>query len=136
MATRKPQNTTIDSWKSRKTHEVTLPSGVQVTVQIPNLALLIKTGKLPNHLLEQALELQTKSKVTKEDLEDQYELFRQLVVLTVLEPALTPEDVDELPFEDVEMLVQFAMRERDTDAVYHHLGGLETVESFRDFRGL
>ena len=128
--------TTLADWKSAKSHTITLPSGVQVGIVIPNLPLLIKTGRLPNHLVEAAVELQGKKKITAQDLEDQYEFIRQVVAITVVDPDLSLDDVDELPFEDLEMIVQFAMRERDTDAVYHHIGGLEQVESFRDVRGL
>ena len=38
--------------------------------------------------------------------------------------------------EDVQMIVQIALRQTDMDAVGHQLGGLETVESFRQFRDL
>jgi hypothetical protein len=128
--------TNIESWKSRKRHTVTLQSGAVVEIEIPNLPLLIKTGRIPNHLIEVAVKAQTATRITKEDVEDQYEFYRQLVALTVVEPELTADDVDSLPFEDVEMLVEFATRARDIDAVGHHLGGLETVDSFRDLRGL
>lgn len=128
--------TTVDSWKSAKTHQITLPSGTKVSIEIPNLPALMKTGRIPNHLVEAAIELQGKQRITPQDLEDQYEFVKQIVVLTVKEPAISDADVDDLPFEDLEMIVQFAMRERDTDAVYHHIGGLELVESFRDVRGL
>lgn len=130
------QTTTIDSWKSSRRHSVTLPSGVRVEIEIPNLALLIKTGRLPNHLVEAAIESQSKKRVTREDLEDQHEFYTHLIPLTVVEPALTVDDVDDLPQEDVEMIAEFALRLRDTDAVYHHIGGLETVDSFREVRGL
>ena len=127
---------TVDSWKSAKTHTITLPSGTKVGIVIPNLPLLMKTGRIPNHLVEAAVELQGKRQITAQDLEDQYEFVKTVVVLTVQEPFISEDDVDELPFEDLEMIVQFAMRERDTDAVYHHIGGLELVDSFRDVRGL
>lgn len=129
--------TKLEAWKTgHKRHKITLPSGMEVSIEIPNLPLLIKTGQLPNHLIEAAVEMQGKRKITAKDLEDQYEFIKQIVVLTVKEPDVVEADVDDLPFEDLEMIVQFAMRERDTDAVYHHIGGLEQVESFRDVRGL
>jgi hypothetical protein len=34
------------------------------------------------------------------------------------------------------MLVEIATRQRDMDAVYRHLAGLEQQETFRQFRGL
>lgn len=128
--------TSVTSWKSRKRHTVTLASGTVVDIEIPNLPLLIKIGKIPNHLIESAVKLQESRHVTAEDVAEHYDLMRKLVAVTVKAPELTEEQVDDLPFEDVEMLAQFAFRERDMDAVGHHLGDLEKVESFRDIRGL
>lgn len=131
------KKTSIEGWKARSTHEgVTLPSGAVVSIRIPNLPLLAKTGRLPNELVQIALELGQKKKITQDDLEQQVDLTNTLVSLTVIEPALGPDDVPELPFEDQEMVVEFALRMRDLDAVYHHLGGLETIESFRDARSI
>jgi hypothetical protein len=52
----------------------------------------------------------------------------------VLEPTITPEDVKDIPTEDKEMLVAFANRARDLDAVGHHLAGLERLADWRRFR--
>lgn len=131
------QKLTKTAWKARKRHTVILPSGVEVQIELPNLPLLIKTGRIPNELIQQAVKTAAApDEVTREQIEEQYDFYRTLVVLTVKDPELTPEDVDELPFEDVEMIVEFATRARDMDAAYRHLGGLEKVDSFRDFRGL
>lgn len=132
----KQSNSNLNQWKSAKRHTVTLHSGAVVEFEVPNLPLLIKTGRIPQPLIEHALSLQTKTKVSKEDIEDQYEFYRVLVPLVVKVPELTPEDVDLIPFEDVEMIVEFATRQRDIDAVGHHIGGLEKIESFRELRGL
>jgi hypothetical protein len=58
------------------------------------------------------------------------------VILTVVEPKITIDDVPELPYEDIEMLAELATRQRDLDAVGNHIGGLHEVEAFRTFRGL
>jgi hypothetical protein len=52
----------------------------------------------------------------------------------VVKPELSEDDVDEIPAEDFGMLVEFALRQRDTDVLGHHLAGLETTEAFRKFR--
>jgi hypothetical protein len=54
----------------------------------------------------------------------------------VKEPVITEEDVHDLPFEDVELLVEIATRQRDLDAVGNHVGGLHTNKQWRQFRGL
>lgn len=130
--------TTAASWKARKTHEVTLPSGTKVTIQIPNLPALIKAGRLSNDLLIQAAEIEGRSSTpTVEEIMEQHEFVKSLIAVTVVEPAITVEEVDDtIPVPDQEMLIAFAMRQTDMDAVYHQLGGLETMNSFREVRGL
>ena len=134
--------TTKTQWFKAKRHEgVTLPSGTVVTVQIPNLPLMLKTGQLPNQLVEAAVSQQNLAakgnlEVTREMIEEQWDYYSFLVSKTVAEPELTQEEVAEIPAEDVEMLVEIATRQRDMDAVYRHLAGLEQQETFRQFRGL
>lgn len=125
------------NWKKAKVHEdITLPSGAVVDVVIPNLPALIKAGQLPNKLIEVATAAATTGQVPEDLLERLEEYHRFLVSKTVHAPTITDEDVNDLPYEDIEMLVQFATRQIDTDAIGHHLAGLETVDSFRRFRGL
>jgi hypothetical protein len=72
-----------------------------------------------------------------QELYEEMETFNIfLVTHTVVAPVVTDEDVPDLPPEDVEMIVGFATRRLDFDAVGHQLAGLETIESFRRFRGL
>src|SRR6266542_4273850 len=117
--TQKPKS--ASDWKSRSAHTVTLPSGAVVDIVIPNLPLLVKIGKLPNELLQAVVQFQQAREVTQEMMAEQHEFTTKLVTLTVKSPELTDADVTELPYEDVEMLVEFAMRSRDMDAVGHHL---------------
>jgi hypothetical protein len=133
--------TTKASWKKAAVHEgVTLPSGTIVSIKLPNLALMIKTGQLPNTLIDAAVKQQNTNseslEVTREMIEDQWEFYSFLVVHTVVEPAITEDEIADLPVEDVEMLVELATRQRDMDAVYNHIGGLDKLDSFRKFRGL
>jgi hypothetical protein len=52
----------------------------------------------------------------------------------VAEPDITPEDVPDLPVLDRDMILEFALRQRDTDAVGHQLYGLEKLDSWVRFR--
>lgn len=133
---------TKTSWKKAAVHEgVTLPSGTVVSIRLPNLSLMMKTGQLPNGLIESAIkqmEMASSSNptITPEMIEQQWDFYSFLVSKTVVEPAISQDEVADIPAEDIEMLVEFATRQRDMDAVYRHLSGLETQESFRQFRGL
>jgi hypothetical protein len=132
--------TTKASWKKAAVHEgITLPSGTVVSIKLPNLPLMIKTGQLPNTLVEDALASQSTSAgttVTREMIEQQWDYYSFLVSKTVVEPAITQDEVAEIPAEDIEMIVEFATRQRDIDAVYSHIAGLDKLDSFRKFRAL
>jgi hypothetical protein len=130
--------TTLAAWKKNKTHTVTLPSSTIVEIQIPDLPSLIKAGKVPNQLLDIALGATEKKKVTKEDIEQQADFYNILASLTVTTPVVTQDDFSSgaLPFEDKEMLVEIATRQRDLDAVGKHIAGLDKVASFREYRNI
>lgn len=136
------QKTTKTSWKKAGIHEgITLPSGTVVSIRLPNLSLMIKTGQIPNTLVDAAMSLQNatnngEATITQEMIEQQWDYSSFLVSKTVVEPEITQEEVAEIPAEDVEMLVEFATRQRDIDAVYRHISGLDKLESFRRFRGV
>lgn len=134
-----PEKTTAAAWKKAKAHEVTLPSGSQVTMQVPNLPAMIRSGQIPNSLVNAAIETVTKGpgqEVSRELIEQQAEFYNHLVSVAVLSPKVQPDDVPELPFEDVELIIQIATREEEFDAVGHQIGGLHTNKDFRTFRGL
>jgi hypothetical protein len=133
--------TTKTSWKKAAVHEgITLPSGTVVSIKLPNLPLMLKTGNIPNTLVDAAVEMQNAAQkgaeITREMIEQQWDYYSFLVSKTVVDPALTAEEVAEIPAEDVEMLVEFATRQRDIDAVYRHIAGLDKLDSFRRFRSL
>lgn len=133
----RPKAVSASAWKKAKVHEgVTLPSGVVVDITIPNLAQLIASGQLPNHLTGPALRQQKVDEITPEVLKDTWEFVTYIVPKMLVKPTISEADVDDLPIEDVEMLAGFATRSNDLDAVGHHLGGLETHRSFRELRGL
>jgi hypothetical protein len=133
-------------WKAAKTHEVTLPSGAEVKIELPDLAKLIKGGQVPNDLLDVATKVGAGQKIeAEEDTDKRKELLGQasdfnafLVAQTVVEPKVTVEEVaaGDIPAEDADYLVQLALRRTDFDAAGKHLGGLDTIKSFRELRGL
>lgn len=125
----------LGAWKNKSKHEITLPSGAEIAIKIPNLPQLIKTGQIPNELIDAAIGAQDMTP-DRESVVKQAEIYNMIVALTVIEPKVTEEDVADLPFEDIEMIVEIATRQRDLDAVGHHIGGLEKSEDFRKFRSL
>ena len=136
-ATTKPKTATAAAWKKAKRHEgLTLPSGTVVSVELPNVPKMIKSGTLPNELLDAALEHQGVDKVTRDVIEQTWAYTCFIVPRTVVSPEVTEEDVPDLPAEDIEMIVNWAARTSDLDAVGHHLAGLEVQSDFRQFRGL
>jgi hypothetical protein len=125
------------AWKKKAFHTPLLPSGSRVKIKIPDLPRLIETGKIPNHLLDAALGVANSNedtKPSKELIAQQREFTDTLVMLTVVEPKLTEADMDDVPYEDKEMIVAFATRQRDLDAEGEHLAGLTTSSKFRKFR--
>jgi hypothetical protein len=130
------QKRTAAAWKGAKRHTITLPSGFEVGIEIPNIPLLVKTGQLPNELVAEALTTIQAGKLTPEVIIQQAEFYNKLLPVTVKEPAITEEDVAGLPFEDVEMLAEIATRQRDLDATGSHVGGLNSNKEWRTFRGL
>jgi len=137
MSTTTPKKRNLSDWSKAKTHEITLPSGYVVDVEIPDLPKMIKTGHLPNHLIDAALgAVEGNKKIDREFVEQQREFVNHIVILTVVNPKLTLEEVEEVPVEDRELIAEIATRQRDLDAVGHHVGGLHKNEDFRAFRGL
>lgn len=128
----------LAEWKKNKTHSITLPSATVVEIAIPDLPTLVKTGVIPNELVDIAIGVAQGRKVTRDDIVQQSDFYNKLCAITVKAPVATEEDFASgiLPFEDKEMLVEIATRQRDLDAIGHHVGGLEKTEAFRNFRQL
>jgi hypothetical protein len=130
---------TLAQWKKAKIHTITLSSGAVVDIQIPDLPALIKAGTIPNSLVDAALgAVQGTATVDKKFVEEQADFVNKLVAFTVVAPAITEEDCANgvIPTEDKELIAEIATRQRDLDAVGHHVGGLHTNKDFRNFRGL
>jgi hypothetical protein len=129
---------TAAQWKKAKIHTITLPSRTVVEIQVPDLPNLVRAGQIPNELVDVAISAANGKKVTREDIVEQASFYNRLCALTVVSPTVTEEEFasGDIPFEDKEMLVEIATRQRDIDAVGHHLAGLESVKAWRTFRGL
>lgn len=140
-------------WGKKGTHPVTLPSGAEVDIRIPDLSRMAQQGTLDNELLKDATpppdpnaeylaDEPPPAKTPEERKAALAELGKfnaWLVSITVVSPKVTPEeaaDPEIVPTEDLEVLVEFATRRRDVDVVGHHIGGLETNAAWRTFRGL
>lgn len=128
-------------WKKAKDHpNVLLPSGVRVTIRIPDLAGMMETGIIPSDYMEIATRLAKKVEnneaPTQEDMSEEAKFERILLTKTVIEPEITEADVPDLPVEDRGMLAQFAMRQRDLDAEGEHIAGLTKSDKFNRFREL
>lgn len=144
-------------WAELAVHTVTLPSRARVKVRIPDLSLLIANDAVPENLRGAALEelmgtmaaLQApaaadgsdpeRPRIDKEKIQQLASLHFFLVSEMLVEPALTISELEraELPNEDLELLVQLATRERDTDALGVVLGvvPLSRFARFRDHHG-
>jgi hypothetical protein len=131
---------TLEGWGGAKVHEdVTLPSGFKVDIQIPNLPKMIATGSLPNNLIDVAIGVAQAGRTPgREVIEQSVEFAAKIVSMSVVNPTVTEADVmeEKIPYEDVEMLVEIATRQRDLDAIGRHIGGLDKLQEFRSFRGL
>ena len=129
---------TLAAWKKSAIHYPLLPSGTRVGIRIPDLPAMIVSGEMPSGLLDAALGAASgtgDTQPTKELVEQQKKFTDHIVLITVVEPKITEADVQEIPFEDREFLVEIATRQRDLDAEYEHIGGLTSSEKFRRFRG-
>lgn len=134
----KRKRATAAEWTKAAYHDVVLPSGMMVQIKIPDLPALIETGQIPQHLIDAALGVINKPNATptKDLIVQQREFTDTLVRKTVTAPELTDADMPNVPYEDKEMIVEIATRQRDLDAEGNHIGGLDKSEKFRTFRGL
>lgn len=143
----------VAAWKNRAVHNVTLPSGAAVKIKIPNLTALIRNDVVPSKLREAAVaevvspgrplaaagapvegETQGRPTVDEETVKQLYDLYEFLVCEMLVSPEIKAEDLDELPQLDLDMLTQFALRERDVDARGVRLGvaPASRIEAFKE----
>lgn len=144
MSQTSPAPPTKEAWKEKGVHTVTLPTGFVAKIRIPNLAKMAQAGELDNELLQYAVpslpenpDEEPTPEQKKENLTKLADFHQWLVSKTLVEPALTPEEVkDTVPTPDLEVLVELASRRRDMDVEGHHIGGLEVSAKWRKFRNI
>lgn len=128
---------------------VTLPSGIQVDIRLPNFTQMVAAGAIPNELVDTAIQAgaraseeeqaKRKEKTNEERIEEikkDWEFVKFILPVTLVTPEIKADDVDGLNPADIDLLVALAARITDTDAIGHQLGGLETQSSFRKHRGI
>lgn len=146
----------LSAWKGRANHTITLPSGAVVVIRMPNLATLIRNDQLPEALRAAALrqafdDLETVepmgAEATTEEqrkklLDERYKATKEmidlqdgLIVEMMVDPPLTLEEVQLIPAEDRDMLIEIAQRDRFVDALGVRLG-VAPLSAFREFREL
>lgn len=146
-----PASKTLADWSNRGHHKITCPTGFQPTIRFPDLAALVRNDALPEQLLNVALREIIGSNEDGKRLADQIrrgelkeattfvheliDLQRYLAVEAIVDPPVTMEDVEQgkVPPEDLEMIREIAMRERDTDARGRIIGVLP-LDAFTTFR--
>lgn len=133
-----PKPVSKAAWIKKKRHPITLASSLDtvVEIEVPNLPELISAGEFPNHLIDAAINVAQGEKVTREHIAEQAEFYRHLVAKTVKSPEIAPEDVKELPFEDVELIAAIATRQRDVDGIGEQIAGLDKSDAWKRFRGV
>lgn len=127
------------AWKKNAFHSVMCPSGSRITIKIPDIAVLVQSGTLPQNLIDVALgrSTSTSEEISTQELVKQEVDFTNFITLSsVVEPAITEADLPEIPFEDRDFLVSIATRRRDLDVEGEHIAGLSKSEKFRRFRRL
>lgn len=128
---------TLAAWKKAGVHSVTLSTGFECDIRIPNLPELVSAGEFPNHLVDVAISVASGDrKVSADEIKSQAEFYRELISRTMVDPQVTPDQVAEIPFEDIEILAAIATRQRDVDALGKHIAGLDKSEEWRKFRGI
>ena len=138
---RADQAVSAAAWKKAATHPVLLHSGVTVEIKIPDLPQLIEADVIPQNLLDAALEVAgavsrsgSPEAPTKDLIVKEGQFKNVLTRLTVVNPKLSEDDVQDIPTEDKEIIVEIATRQRDVDAEGNHISGLDKSEKFRKFR--
>jgi hypothetical protein len=127
----------VGDWIQAAEHEPLCPSGFRPKIRIPDLAALIESGEIPQHLLEVAIGVATGDTKPSVDLvKQQREFTDKLVQHMVVEPTLDAETVAQIPFEDKDFLVALARASATSTRRASTSPGLSKSEKFRRFRRL
>lgn len=130
---------TKTAWKRAATHDgIVCPSGTVVSIKLPNLPKLAEAGEIPNELVDlaTAAEQVTPGQVPQDVLGKLSKLQDFIVAETVVKPEIKPEEVADLPYEDLEFLAELAHRRRDVDALGNQIAGLDKLDKYATFRDL
>lgn len=148
------------AWKKRAgPHNVTLASGQKVTLRVFGPGELILRDAMPDMrdvvtlavlkdlqldaavgIAKSALELATNGDEAEqrqkfqERLRAEHQRNKLLVSRALVEPQLTPEELDEVPWEDVEELVRICTGKQAFDARGVRVG-VERIDSWATFQG-
>lgn len=109
----------------RKRYDVTLPSGINVTIRLPRIRDCILAGNVPmpvmRHLQEMATQNGDAPELSSEEsahiarFQDEI-VLRTLVAIEGEEVEMTPEAVSELEQEDYDALASYGTRATDPTA--------------------
>lgn len=138
-ATKPVKTATLAALKSAKKKGglITLPTGNVVRIEIPSLPELLRQNQVPNELVKYATDEADNvlaGSVDMAKIKEATDFMRFIVAATVVDPDLQPDEVPELAVEDSDMIMEFALRQREVDAVGHQLHGLEQLSEWRQFR--
>lgn len=149
---------TAEEWKRRAgPHQVTLGSGQRVTFKILSLRTLVDLDALPGDLNEavtlhianldrgglgtviaehtaKGISDPAEAERARELLRDLGRLTRHLVVESLVEPALTVDELDEIPEADLEELMLLCTGRKAFDSMGVRIGvePINTLARFRD----
>jgi hypothetical protein len=139
---------TAEQW-ANTVHDPVLPSGNQVVYRDTTLAELVSLDALPEDLLEIVLiewtrpggaadlalqphrelpEKPTKAQKAKADAKSKEivarirAVNRELIALALVEPKMTAEQLEQVPYADLELLTALVNRRTSIDAVGRHVG--------------
>lgn len=139
----------FEEWRQRRRANITLPSGMRVTVQTVTLDELCTAEALPDDLLRAALLEMTPGGVpaaiaaelqkadsdalarAKKLSEDSVSLVDRLCVAALVDPQVDVESVVEIDAYDKQMIAQIAQRRIDEDAAGRRVYGVQPVDQFR-----
>jgi len=135
---------TVAEWRSRREVEAVTPTGIRVRLRPPNIQRHALSGGLPSGLKRLATaddKVAVLNQVMASDdgdadaaaLETRDYLDR-VVVAMVVEPAISLEDIEEIPPVDYQWLVEVAFRNNDYDGEGHYLWGTEPLNRWAFFR--
>lgn len=136
-ANRAQMTVTKSAWKKAAVHSgVVCPSGAVISIRLPNLPKLAESGEIPNELVDlaTAAEQVELGDIPKDALEKLSKLQDFLISETVVEPEVSLEEVNELPYEDLIFLGELAHRRRDVDALGNQIAGLDKLAKYATFR--